>query len=995
MSGDPIRAVLDALPLAICAFDGEHRLVYINDLTFELANIDRSVLPLGAALPEVLRVLAYRGFYGAGDPEAQVAAALALDRSRPFRRLTRGVRGRWFDTASIPLPGGGFAACAHEVTAEKRNEQALRERAARLESVLATLSGGVALHDEAQRLVLHNPAFESLMGATAQMLADQPPLPELMQRLHEAGEFPDAAEAAALAATLAGERRAVRRAQRQRPDRAVIRYASVPMPDGGFLVEANDITALKRAEDEAHGRAAMLQAVISALPHGVCVYGPDRRLTIANDAYARIMEGAPIAIGEHLIDIVRRRAADGEYGPGDPAEIERLQLGFSLSRPRATQRVRPNGTAIDVRTAPLPDGGHISVVTDITAIYRAEEEARRRTAILETMLETMRHGIMLFGPDRRLVAANALAERMAGLDPGGLQPGILFDDLAHDSHRRGALGEGAEGEALYRRMLEMDRSQPGRYTRSGLDGRMLEVTTDPTPDGGFVITQVDITALASAEEEAQRRADLQQSILDNFRYGVILFDADRRLTACNALAATLSGVPQGGFRVGRTIDEIMTEAAREGYLDAANATRIINADRSVQQTHRRVRRDGMVLETTSHPVADGGFVVVLNDVTKLAAAEAEAEHRSRLLRSMLDNIRHGVCLFDSAGRVVAANALAARMSGLTPEEMAPGVPLETLRRIQAERGEFGPPEETARMLADRTAQGWTVPQRYVRRRSNGDMLDVTTDAVPGGGYIRTYSDVTADYAIRAELESAREEAVAGSQAKSRFLAAMSHELRTPLDAIVGLAGRLTKAGVTAAEAERCGRAIQEAGENLRALIDDILDVARAESKQLDLAASGIAPGEVVAEAARMMEAQAAQAGLTMTVSIAEALSPVAADARRLLQVLVNLLQNAVTVTPAGGTVALSVRAEAGSIHFQVEDTGSGVPDGVAQPGDPLVRRYPGSGIGLHLARVLAEAQGGTLTVECRPGQGTTARLALPEAGRDVAASESRRQGATA
>ena len=81
--------------------------------------------------------------------------------------------------------------------------------------------------------------------------------------------------------------------------------------------------------------------------------------------------------------------------------------------------MRANGTVLDIRTAPLPDGGHISVVTDITALWRAEEEARRRAALLETAMGSMRHGLVVYGPDRRVVAANALASHAwPGMRPG-------------------------------------------------------------------------------------------------------------------------------------------------------------------------------------------------------------------------------------------------------------------------------------------------------------------------------------------------------------------------------------------------------------------------------------------------------------------------------------------------------------------------------------------------------------------------------------------------
>ena len=127
------------------------------------------------------------------------------------------------------------------------------------------------------------------------------------------------------------------------------------------------------------------------------------------------MTGRAAAVGDHLDDVIRRRAEAGEYGPGDPDEVFASQMAHDISRPQMRRRRRPNGTAIDVRTAPLPDGGHISVVTDITPLTDAENELLRRAADMDVMLANIRHGITLFDAGGRLVAANRMASELLDL----------------------------------------------------------------------------------------------------------------------------------------------------------------------------------------------------------------------------------------------------------------------------------------------------------------------------------------------------------------------------------------------------------------------------------------------------------------------------------------------------------------------------------------------------------------------------------------------------
>ncbi len=126
--------------------------------------------------------------------------------------------------------------------------------------------------------------------------------------------------------------------------------------------------------------------------------------------------------------------------------IIRQQMAFDIGRPQMRRRQRPNGMTIDIRTAPLPDGGHISVVTDITPLVQAEQEISRRAAEMSVMLASIRHGIMLWGPDRRLIATNQVAAELLGHPPGSLVPGKSQAELVDEMLARGAFGTGANAK---------------------------------------------------------------------------------------------------------------------------------------------------------------------------------------------------------------------------------------------------------------------------------------------------------------------------------------------------------------------------------------------------------------------------------------------------------------------------------------------------------------------------------------------------------------------
>lgn len=855
---------LEALPHAILVVDGQGRLVLANPALWAEAGADPARFPPGTPLRDLLRLFAFRGMLGPGDPAALAEAALARDRSTPQVHHQRSADGaRLSEVASLPLPGGGFVLCSVDITALHNAEAAAQAHAALLERVLNAQRGGLALFDEAHRLVLHNPAYRRHSGATPEMLRGRPSLAEVLEGLRQAGAFLTDRDQDHLRAALAADRSKPRLAERERADGTVVRFASTPEPGGGFLIETDDVTDLRRAENEAQRRAAILDGVLEALPHGICVWGPDRRVALFNEAYARLMEGAPLQVGDTLEEVIRRRAAAGEYGPGEAARVFAREMARDLSRPQERRRLRANGTALDVRTAPLPDGGHVSVVTDITALWRAEEEARRRAAMLETAMASMRHGFVLYGADRRVVAANALAVTLAGHAPGTPVVGRSLEELAEELRATGALGPEPEAGRLAAEAVALDRSRPHRARRTTPSGRVLEVSSDPTPDGGFVVTHVDITALAEAEDAARQRA--------------------------------------------------------------------------------------------------------------------------AMLQVMLENMRHGICLFDADGRVVAANALAARMTGLPPDALVPGRHVWDLRAEQVAAGEFEdswqppsvPPGERLRRLR--------APDRYVRRTAAGRVIEVVTDRTPDGGYVRTYTDVTEDRRIREELDRARAAAEAASAAKSRFLATMSHELRTPLSAVIGYAEALL-GGAGPAETAEYAREVRDSGRQLLALIDDILEVARAGGAEDPATPGEVDPAAVVATIAAAYRGAAEAARLRLDAEAPPGLPRLRCDERRLRRILRALLDNAMKFTPSGGQVRLSAAADgAGGLAFAVADTGIGmlaadIPrafEPFTQLDATAARRFPGSGLGLHLARLLATGMGASLTLDSTPGQGTIATLRLP------------------
>ena len=267
---------------------------------------------------------------------------------------------------------------------------------------------------------------------------------------------------------------------------------------------AAEAIAPAAAEDAARRRAEVLDSIVQHIPHGIAVYGPDRRLTLVNAAYRVIMAGAPIEIGDTLEEVVRRRSLSGEYGPGDAEQVFADQMNFTLDHSRLRRRRRPNGATIDIRTAPLPDGGHMSVVTDVTLLVTAETELAQQAKFMDAMLANIRHGIVLWNRQQRIVACNAVAEQLLSAPLGLLAPGRTLEEVIKSAQDRGNLGVGQVAIDTAVRLGEQDRSKSHQDQRLTRTGRVLEVRTDPTPEGGFVTTYTDVTDIRQAEKALQQ-----------------------------------------------------------------------------------------------------------------------------------------------------------------------------------------------------------------------------------------------------------------------------------------------------------------------------------------------------------------------------------------------------------------------------------------------------------------------------------------------------------
>jgi PAS domain S-box-containing protein len=309
------------------------------------------------------------------------------------------------------------------------------------------------------------------------------------------------------------------------------------------------------------------------------------------------------------------------------------------------------------------------------------------------------------------------------------------------------------------------------------------------------------------------------------------------------------------------------------------------------------------------------------------------------------------------------------------------------------------PEDRPKLLARRklVAQGkCPAPTEFSIRRPDGEVRRIYSEAElvrdANGKPIRWVAmnqDITEQARIERSLRDAKAAAETANLAKSQFLANVSHELRTPLNAIIGFSEMLEQGltGPLRPKQTEYIALVHQSGRHLLNVINDILDLARIDAEKFELREEGdVDPREIIDASISLTKAGATDGGVRLSSEIDQDLQPLVADPTRLKQILLNLISNAIKFTDPGGSVIVSASATIdGGIAFEVRDTGVGMtPDEIEIALQPfgqvdvrLARSHEGTGLGLPLARRLAELHGGSLRVESEKGRGTTVTVLLP------------------
>jgi signal transduction histidine kinase len=507
--------------------------------------------------------------------------------------------------------------------------------------------------------------------------------------------------------------------------------------------------------------------------------------------------------------------------------------------------------------------------------------------------------------------------------------------------------------------------------------------------GGSAGIAIDASEASALSAALVRMAEAHRRTLDQLSSGVAVFDAQRRLSFYNDSyrrlwdldRAFLDSNPDDSsvldrLRAARKVPEQPDFRAWKAKLH--EAYRAIEPAKDVWYLP-----DGRALSIVTTPNPEGGVTYLFDDVTESLELARRFDGLIRVQRETLDNLAEAVAVFGSNGRAQLFNPAFAKMWKLSAEALQEQPHIETVEAWCRPLFDDAATWQALRGAITSIENRIAVPLKLERK--DGSVLDCMTMPLPDGATMLTFQDITDTENVERALRERNEALQTADQMKVDFVHHVSYELRSPLTNIIGFADLLTdpSTGPLMPKQAEYLNYITTSTNSLFALINNILDLATIDAGAMKLELGPVDIRKTIDAAAEGIQDRLAKDRITLKVDVDPQIGKFIGDERRVVQVLYNLLANAVGFSPQDSAIAVSAISTEHNVIFTVKDSGPGIPPDVKDKvfdwfeSHSNGSRHRGAGLGLSLVRSFVELHGGKVRVDSTVGKGTTVTCNFP------------------
>ena len=609
---------------------------------------------------------------GIADLEAVVA------RHEPFRDFRFAARNqdgepRWCEISGEPVhdaSGGfvGYRGVGRDVTELVEAQIELQRKSRALDAILAAMPDGVRMIDGKGRTLAINPQIFDITETSTRLGPDGAgSMFDAMLDNAQRGEYGPGDPKELATRRMASLSRLISESrdytyQRQMKSNRWFEGRLSPQADGSLLMLYRDITDDKRRESELERQSALLATMLANLDDGISIFDADNRLVLWNDRFPGMigLDPALVVQGAKARDLMMAQAKAGEYGPGDPeGALQRRIEEINRERSAVYERVRPNGTVLEVRRYGMPDGGAVSIYLDITKRKRAEQALQDLNATLEQRVaertaalaesERFQRNLVASVPGLVYRCRNDRDWTMEFVSPGcrdllGIEPDELtsgrttYNSLVHPDDKemvwekvQADFGTG-DAFALEYRVRHVDGSWRWVWDRARA---IRDETGAAIGMEGLIL---DIEDRKRAEQSARQARDTLLDAIDSVKDNLVIYDRDDRLLLHTGHLKDQYAGADNFLVVGRTFEEIIRAAVDHGSLpvppgqdkEAFIAERVDQHRRADGTVIERQLQNGRTLHISEHRSQSGGIVSIGRDVTDRLKVEMQLREAQRM-----------------------------------------------------------------------------------------------------------------------------------------------------------------------------------------------------------------------------------------------------------------------------------------------------------------------------------------------------------------------------